>query len=309
MEKKILLAVDGSTCSALAVEYIALLFSGQPEVKIHILHCTSSSGSVLPEAEDPANSLLPTSHRFDKHQASGLRYLKKAEEKLASLGIPADRLNSSAIPGGANIASSLKFFAEKQLVDSIVVARRGLGVVGEMLLGSVSAELFKKCRTIPLWIIDGKVESTRILVPVDGSVPSLTAVDHLAHVFAGRSDISFFFLHTRGFLSARIQCAPEDFYSKWGKEWCESHLRGQNCLFNGPIQLLLDAGIAKEAIHTLPEPTVLEESMSIVSHAKKHDCGTIVLGRRREGMAKGLLGSVSSRTILQTQDMALWLVG
>lgn len=309
MEKKILLAVDGSACSTQAVEYIATLFSDIKDVKIHILHCTNSSGSILPEPEDPTNSLMPASHRFDKHAAAGLRFLKKAEEKLTTLGIPATSLTSETITGGANIAISLKQHAEKQLADAIVVARRGLGVVGEMLMGSVSAELFKKCRNVPLWIIDGQVISKRILVPVDGSVYSLMAVDHLAHVFAGRDDITFLFFHAKGFLSSHIQCVPEDFYGKWGKEWCESNLRGHNCLFNGPIQLLLDAGVAKDMIHTLPEPTSLEESMSIISHAQKHTCGTIVLGRRKEGMAKGLLGSVSSRTILQTQDMALWLVG
>lgn len=309
MEKKILLAVDGSSCSSQAIDYIATLFSGRPEVKIHILHCTSSSGSLQPESEDPANSLLPTSHRFDKHQAASLRYLKMAEERLTTHGIQAERLTSATVHGGANIARSLKACAEKHFADSIVVARRGLGVVGEMLMGSVSAELFKKCRSIPLWIIDGQVESKRILVPVDGSACSLMAVDHLAHVFAGRDDVDFFFFHTKSFLSSHIQCVPEDFYSKWGEEWCETNLRGHNCLFKGPIQLLLDAGIAKQTIHTLPVPTTLEESMSIISHAKKNTCGTIVIGRRREGMAKGLMGSVSSRTILQTQDMALWLVG
>ncbi len=309
MEKKILLAIDGSSCSTLAAEYIAMLFSGRPEVKIHILHCMQSSGSVLPEPEDPANSLMPNSHRFDKHQAAGLRFLKMSEERLIALGISADRLTSSTLSGGSNIANSLKSYAEKQIVDGLVVARRGLGVVAEMLMGSVSAELFKKCRTVPLWIIDGKVECKKFLIAVDGSIGSLMAVDHLAHIFAGREDVTFFFFHTKGLLAAKIQCTPENFFSRWGKEWCENNLQGRNCLFNGPIQLLVDAGIAKERIHTLPEPTVLEESMSIISHAKKHGCGTIVLGRRREGMAKGLLGSVSNRTILQTQNMALWLVG
>ena len=70
-----------------------------------------------------------------------------------------------------------------------------------------------------------------------------------------------------------------------------------------------DAGIDKEMIHTLPEPPVIEESSSIISYARKHECGTIVMGRRKEGMAKGILGSVSSRTIMQTQDMALWIIG
>lgn len=309
MEKKILLAVDGSSSSNQALEYVAALFSGHDEVRIHVLHCTSLGSAVVPEAEDPANSLLPTSHLFDKHQATGLRHLQKAEDRLAALGIAPGRITSSTISSASGVAASLKAYGEKQLVDSIVIARRGLGLVGEMLLGSVSAELFRKCRNVPLWIIDGKVESKRFFVPVDGSPNSLMAVDHLAHIFAGRSDIAFYFFHARGMLSSRIQCIPEDYYGKWGKEWCDTHLEGKNCLFNGPIQLLIDNGVDKEMIHTLPEPPVIEESSSIISYARKHECGTIVMGRRKEGMAKGILGSVSSRTIMQTQDMALWIIG
>jgi nucleotide-binding universal stress UspA family protein len=309
MEKKILLAVDGSVNSYQALEYIAGLFSGQHDVRIHVLHCTSLSSAVIPESEDPANSLMPTSHLFDKHQAVGLRHLQKAEERLIALGFDAGRITSSTISGSGGIANSLKSYSEKQLVDSIVIARRGLGLVGEMLLGSVSAELFRRCRSVPLWIIDGQVRSKRFFVPVDGSPNSLMAVDHLAHIFAGRSDIAFYFFHARGLLSSKIQCIPEDYYGKWGKEWCDTHLAGKNCLFDGPIQLLIDNGVDKEMIHTLPVPTAIEESSSIISHARKHDCGTIVMGRRRDGMAKGILGSVSSRTIMQTEDMALWVIG
>jgi nucleotide-binding universal stress UspA family protein len=309
MEKKLLLAVDGSPCSTQALEYIAALFADQPEVSFHVLHCTSIGPSVRPEAEDPANSLLPTDHRLDRHQAIGLLHLKKAENQLTALGVVASRITSSTIPNATGVAASLKGYAEKHLVDSIVVARRGIGVVGEMLLGSVSAELFRKCRKIPLWIIDGEVTTKRFFVPVDGSVNSLMAVDHLAHIFAGRNDIAFLFFHTRSLLSSKVQCVPEDFYNRWGKEWCDTHLQGKNCLFTGPIQLLLDAGIDKEMIHTLPEPTALEESSSIISHAKKHRCGTIVIGRRREGMAKGIFGSISSRTGTPTQNLALWIIG
>ncbi len=309
MEKKILLAVDGSICSIQSLEYIAALFADRPDVMIHILHCTSSGCTALPEAEDPDNSLMPTGHVFDKQHAAAQRHLRKAEERLTGLGVAAERITSVTSPSSANVATALRTYAERHYFDCIVVGRRGIGVVGEMILGSVSAELFRKSRKIPLWIVDGKIESKRILVPVDGSVPSLMAVDHLAHIFDGRDDVAFHFFHSRSLLSSKIQCVPEDFYGKWGKEWCDTHLSGKNCLFNGPIQVLIDAGITKEMIYTLPEPTAIEESMSIVSHAKKHHCGTIVIGRRREGMAKGLLGSVTSRTIMQTQDIALWIVG
>jgi nucleotide-binding universal stress UspA family protein len=53
----------------------------------------------------------------------------------------------------------------------------------------------------------------------------------------------------------------------------------------------------------------MEESTAIINCAKKNDCGTIVIGRRPESESKGFLGGVTRRTIKQTENMALWIVG
>ncbi|MBV5333940.1 universal stress protein, partial [bacterium] len=80
-------------------------------------------------------------------------------------------------------------------------------------------------------------------------------------------------------------------------------------LFHGPTQLLLEAGIPKKNIIILPEKSDLEAARSIISQAEKHQCGTIVIGRRGDGTTKGVLGGVSDRTAKNAQDIALWLVG
>jgi len=102
---------------------------------------------------------------------------------------------------------------------------------------------------------------------------------------------------------------PTDFTTAGERSGATRTCRAKNCLFTGPIQLLLDAGIDKEMIHTLPEPTALEESSSIIGNARKHKCGTIVIGRRREGMAKGIFGRSRAGPVMQTQNMALWIIG
>jgi hypothetical protein len=71
---------------------------------------------------------------------------------------------------------------------------------------------------------------------------------------------------------------------------------------------LHEAGIPKDQIIILPEATHINESSSIISKARRHQCGTIVMGRRA-GIARGLWGEVATRTIKHTQDMALWIVG
>lgn len=308
MEKQILIAVDGSVASSFALEYVAFFFAHRPEVHFQLLHCASCSGSILPEPEDRDKSLIPDK-KLSKSQKHSDLHLTKAKLKLTNLGIEETRITIATRQSSSNIAQAIQLHAEKQLVDSIVIARRGVGIVGEMLLGSVSSELFRKCHAIPLWVIDGAVISDRILVPVDGTPPSLMAIDHLAHIFAERNDVHFYLFHARKFLSSAPACRPQDFYDKWGQEWCDVHLSGNGCMFTGPTQLLTNAGIPKEMITTLPEPASLEESTAIISSAKKHKCGTIVIGRRNQRESKNLFGGVSSRTILQTEDMALWVIG
>lgn len=306
MKKKILVALDDSINSFYSLEYTAHLFANREDMEICILHCDSSTSAFV-EPEDPKNSLMPN-RSMSRSFLKGSRLLEKAHSKLVDLGIPKERI-SQLHQKASSIAAAIQQVAEKNLVDSLVIARRGVGFVGEMLLGSVSSSLFDSCRSIPLWVIDGEIRSKKFLVPVDGTPWSLMAIDHLAHIFSGRNDIQFYLFHAGGYLSSPPTCRPEDFYEKWGKDWCDANLSGQGCMFTGPTELLTESGIPKEAIATLPIPKALEESSAIISNARKNDCGTIVIGRRPAGQKKGFLGGIAKRTILQTEDMALWVIG
>ena len=307
MDKQIILAVDESAVSLMAVDYLASFFKDNGDVHVRLVHCVSQTAEISPEPEDSRNTLLPDKP-MGKSRQRAERCLARAVAKLKNHGIEESRITTT-VSFSSDIANSILSLAEKELVDAIAVARRGVGLVGEMLLGSVSAALFDKSCSIPLWVIDGSVDSTRILVPVDGTVPSIMAVDHLAHIFSNRRDVQFFLFPARGFLSSPPVCRPPDFYDKWGRDWCDTHLSGEGCLFTGPAELLTEAGIPKECIVSLPVPTAIEESTAIINSAKKNKCGTIVIGRRPVTHAKGFLGGVSRRTIKQTENMALWIIG
>ena len=308
MEKKILIAVDGSSYSTQALEYIALLFADDPNVHFHLMSCVSGHENILPSTTDRRDSLLPSSGSQGKRQTAE-RYLENATTKLIHLQITPERIHSSVEPSGYDIAATIQRQAENLLMDSILIGRRGLNTLSEMLLGSVSATLLKTCHAIPLWIIDGEVRNRNFLVPVDGSLPSLLAIDHLTHIMEGRQDITLYLFHCLHFLGNTVETTPESFYHLFAKEWCDTHLCDDKSLFHGPTQLLLEAGIPKEHIIILPEKSDLEAARSIIRQAEKHQCGTIVIGRRGDGTTKGILGGVSDRTVKNAQDIALWVVG
>ena len=309
MEKQILIAVDGSIYSSQSLEYVALLFGDAPDVHFHLMTCISASESVIPVATDSNNSLLPDAPGGVRKRQAAQHYLQNATDKLIRLQIAPERIHSSMEMIGHDIGSTIQYQAEHLLMDSILIGRRGLNTLSEMLLGSVSATLLKKCHEIPLWIINGEVRNRNFLAPVDGSIPSLLAMDHLAHIMEGRQDITIFLFHCRRFLGKKIESNPESFYPVWDKEWCDTHLTGNDHLFNGPTQLLIEAGIPRSNIITLPEVPDLEAAHGIIRQAEKHHCGTIVIGRRGDGTTKGILGGVSDRTVKHAQDIALWLVG
>ncbi len=309
MKKEILIAIDGSIYSSQALSYLAALFAQQDTISFHLSSWITATASIMPSAQDPKNSLIPNSSNSNKKEGAARRNLQKASDKLIRLGISNERIKTSVKISGYNIAASIQQHATHELPDAILVGRRGLNALGEMLMGSVSATLFKKCHSIPLWIIDGEVTSKNFLLPVDGSLHSLLAVDHLAHILAGRKDIQIFLFHCTAIFGKKMECKPEDFYKNWDKEWCDSNLSGTDCLFKAPVSILTAAGIPENNIKTLPETSNLEESRGIIRQAKQLDCGTVVMGRHGIGIAKGLFGGVSDRTIKQVQNLSLWIVG
>jgi nucleotide-binding universal stress UspA family protein len=307
MNKKILIATDGSTYSNQALVYAAKMFKDRQEISFHLLNCTAPSHGALPEPVNNQSSLFPTSEENNNRCKAANTCLKQAKERLCRLGITADRITSTVVATD-NIARAIQGEAEHQLVDCIVIARRGIGFVGEMLLGSVSADLFRKCHQIPLWIIDGEVTSKNILISVDGSCHSLMAVDHLAHILSGRGDIQIFLYHFTNFFQSKAGLR-EQLHPKWDEDWCKTYLTGKNEIYDAPLQLLREADIPEGQVTILPESKHIDESSSMISQARRHQCGTIVMGRPRAGMTRSIWGEVASRTIKNTQNMTLWIVG
>ena len=275
MKKEILIAIDGSVYSNQSLTYIATLFYGHDDITFHLTTWITAVASIMPSSENPNNSLIPETSSSTQKEASARRYLKKAADKLVRLGIADSRITTSLEISGYNIAAGIQQCAQKHMVDAVLVGRRGLTALEEIVMGSVSANLFKKCHSTPLWIIDGEVKSKDFLVPVDGSLHSLLAVDHLAHILSGRNDIRISLFHCTALFGKKVKCKAELFYKNWDRKWCDTYLSGTDCLFKGPQQLLKEAGIPSTKIIILPEASNLEESRGIIRQAKALNCGTI----------------------------------
>ena len=183
--KYFLLPVDNTPTCNFALSYVSTMFQDDPEATFHLIHCQPlSSESIIPQPLNSDESLLPDKIIGSSETSRAIRLVNTKSEFFQNKGIDSRRITSSVISAGNIVAQSLISEAEKMLTDSLVLARRGVGFIGEMVMGSLSATLFRDLHTIPIWISDGEVRYQDILLAVDGSIHSLRAVDHLAQNMA-----------------------------------------------------------------------------------------------------------------------------
>lgn len=310
MEKKILVAVDGSTYSSNAIHYLGNLFSQQPEVKIHLLNIISCgslpSGREWMDEQELLNCLPPDAQ---KKLRSAKTYMKTAIGKFDRLGVSPERITSEVKLARTSASNDIIDETRKGLFDALVIGRRGITKLEELVMGSISEDILKKCHAMPIWIIDGKVDSGKFLVPIDGSFHSMMAVDHLAHILQDNKHCYITLFHSSAMLSSASSIIPRNFYEQWGREWCEEHMGRPDSLFHAPKQLLMDSGIPEDNIHWLHTSKGIEASRQIIRQALIDDYGTIVLGRRGGDAKKGIFKGVSDRVVLMAEHVAIWIIG
>ncbi|MFA7383656.1 MAG: universal stress protein [Desulfurivibrionaceae bacterium] len=311
MLKKILVAVDGSPYSTNSLRYLAQLFQQHPEIHFHLLSLVpvSSLGTAARDWLSEAELLNTVSPATRNLLAAQKKYMLQATDTLKRLGIAEEQIHTSVRLSQRSVPQEIIHEARQGKYDALLIGRRGIGKLEEMIMGSVSATILEKCHDVPLWIIDGQVNSRRFLVPVDGTSHSLKAIDHLAFILAGNPFAEVTLFYSKALLGSRPAIEPKDFYAIWGEAWCEEHLRRKDSLFHAPKQILIDGGFAAERIFRLETSMGIDPSRQILRQALIDDFGTIVMGRRGEEVNKGIFRGVSDRVLLMAEKVAIWIVG
>jgi nucleotide-binding universal stress UspA family protein len=310
MTRKVLVTVDGSIYSTNSINYLARLFGGVANMEFHLFSVLTAT---IPESHlawidenDLKNALSPLD--LEKHTTIE-HYMATAADLLAQHGIGPRQVKRVIKLARRGTAHDLLHEARTGIYDALLIGRRGLGMVQEMILGSVSKTVLQKCHDIPIWLIDGQVDSRKFLVPIDGTVHSLRAVDHLAFILRGNPHAEVSLFHSPQMFSGKPEMNTPEFQAIWGEEWCAAHLTGPDRLFHAPEQLLRESDFPPERIHRLETSLGLYPSRQVVRQALVDDFGTIVMGRRPGDAKKGLFGGVTDKVLTLAEQVAIWIVG
>ncbi len=309
MEKKILVAVDGSLGSLSEAHYLGQMFEGDESVFMHLV-CMVPAGH-LPVVsdwltEEDKHNVMPPGTK--KQFAAAKAHLKKVVHHLLRHGFGKGQVTTAVELSRLGVAADLVNFARSGKYDALLVGRRGIGRLQALIMGSVTKSILEKCWDIPIWVVDGHVDSRKILVPVDGSNHILKAVDHLGYIFADTPGVEITLFHSTALFARRSEVNLEKCEVSFGAEWCREHLLGDDFIFHAPEQLLREAGFDMTNVHRLEVSRGLEPALDIALQAWHKNFGTIVMGRRDPDERKGLLGGVSDRLLANTSDIAIWLI-
>lgn len=310
MERKILAAVDGSLFSFNALRYLGQLFTDLNEISVDLLYILPSPplaiGSEWLSEDDRLLSLSP---EMRGRYASANRFMEEAVLQLGRRGIAPQQVSCHIQLARAGVAADIIHAAKKGSYDALLLGRRGIGALEEMIGGSLSSSATKHCYEFPIWIVSGKVNARKFLLPVDSSFNSLKAADHLGFILQGNPYAEIFLLHLSTLLSGNTKPDWPELHTLWGKEWCDKHLCREDSVFHAPQQMLLDRGISPDRISHRHGGHCLTPHKPIFQQAVIEDCGTIVIGRRSSSNAKGLFDGVASRVLDIAKHVAIWLVG
>jgi nucleotide-binding universal stress UspA family protein len=308
MRKKVLVSADDSRHSKNAVQYAVQASAFIPDLHYVLFHVQPMISLFL---SDEAQKNIATKTELEKLQRrnkeSAHRLLDELRNEMVRQGINEERIEIATRQRKLGLAKDILEYSQENRYDAIVIGRRGLSRLQEIVLESASANIIEHSQVTPVWLVDGKVTGSRFAVAVDGSEASLRAIDHLSFMLTGMPDARLTLLHVTS--KARDYCEV-DFGDEPGDALEEIVARGDKaCIdqfYAHALQKFKDSGISDEQIETV---TIKggNTGKAVLKYAEKGNYGTLVIGRR--GIEKAFfMGRVSRYIISRASDRAIWLV-
>lgn len=309
MEKKLLIAVDDSNHSENALRYAAEINGMMTEAHFVLFHVQPTiSQYLLEEARTKPKARAKLDEMAKVGQRAARALLDRQKAMLSSLGVTDERIKLISHPRRSGAAKDILEHSTAMLYDAIVVGRRGLSGLTEIFTGSVSSAIVDNTELIPVWLVDGKALSHKIMVAVDGSESSLRAVDHMAFILENNSRAQICFFHAAPRLK---DFCPVDFEEEQADALETIIQQGdQACIdrfFSRARAKLQQAGIKEHQITVERNDGAMRVGKAILNAFEKGRFNTLVIGRR--GMNKKFFtGSVSRYVINRFANGALWVV-
>ena len=307
--KKIVIGVDGSKNALKSFDYLKTIYGTKHDLDLSLLYISPSSLHTLTEEERidmEIRSRVINEEKKDLDKGGGI--LAEAKDTLIRKGFEESRINVLAQRKDVSIAQDICTWANKTMVDAVLINKRSRTDLETFFQGEISRKLLDYCGESPVWVTGGNIESKKILIAVDSSENSLRAVDHAGFMISG-TDCTATLFHTFRNLKEHVDKGPVEkeadleklFQTKKGEKIAPYMRKARD--------ILLDAGVPERQVTLKVTGGTKNAADDIVREARDNDHGTIVMGRRGLSPFKEFVfGSVTSKVLYHSAGLALWIV-
>lgn len=308
MKKKILIAVDDSIYSKYAIVYAAKMASMTSQLHYTLFHVLPTiSQYLMDEAKTDFKAKAELKKIMQRNQEKANQFLNNYKEQMVQMGIKEDHIDIIAQPKMLGMARDILEHAQKGLYDAICIGRRGLTRLQATFSGSVTKKLLQHSQFIPVWVVDGEVESKKVMAAIDGSESSLRAVDHLCFMLMDNHEVNITIFHVAAKIGDYCEIDFNDTDGEFEKIVIEGDKRCVQSFYTHALKKFKDAGIGEDRILIKEVKPRMNVGKAIINELKKGKYGTVVIGRR--GISRSFfMGKVSEYVIEKIENCSLWLV-
>jgi nucleotide-binding universal stress UspA family protein len=310
--KKILLPVDDSVHSRHAVQYMLNMSSIMQDAIYILLYIQPIISDYLKEAarKDP-QAKEKLDQLDEKNAALGNDILNRHKERMVGY-VPEERILLLTQRRMMGVTWDIIHQASNERVDAIVMGRHGFSRFYDTFIGSTTRNVVERNTDIPVWMIDGEIDSKNFLLAADGSMNSLKALNYLCDILRHDPDARLTLFHVQpsyrdfcGIDFAVTQSAESEdvitkFIEKADRE-CVENFMGY------ALRRLKELEIPENKITMTTRPTRVTIGKTIIEEFRNGNYGTLIVGRR--GVCGGhFMGSVSNYMVTHLENGALWIV-
>jgi nucleotide-binding universal stress UspA family protein len=316
-QRKVLVAVDGSEQALRTVRYVGRVLPGD-RTKITLLHVTHW----LPEAfwdfeSDPGfrRRMRGFGSWRSGRAAMVEEFMEQATALLRQAQYPAHHITIHVKDRQIGIARDILREAKKGYA-ALVLGRRGLSPLKELTLGSTAQKVVYHAGRIPVWVVGGQPDPSRILLAADKSDSTVRIFDYVTN-YLGLRDKDLLLLHvirrfelpvTDGVLPAK-SARWLGWFEGVRREATACEREVMESLFRQRIRAFEETGGDTSRVRTKIVQDASSRAGSVLAEAEQGGYGTIVVGRKGlSRVEEFLMGRVSGKVLQMAKERAVLMV-
>lgn len=314
---RLLVLADGSERTLMTADHLKEYMPDRMTRRIVLFHVANGLPEELRELEncpDCSGLLEEAKRRADASQREILETLDQAKRMLIAGGVPEQSIEIKVQRSKKGVAADIIEEARNGYA-AVVMRRRGLGTLQNVVLGSVAFKLLQSLTFIPIILLGRAQNVKRMLLAVDASSNSVRAVDFVAETIAGHPDYEVCVYHAVVGLGAisfdpvADAARPPQPAEEQDADCLDAYKRKVGQLVLSVRDRLVKRGVDPKLVRVSVTSGANSRAEAIVKQAEDGEYGTIVVGRRGLSRVEAFfMGRVSHAVVHEGKQFSVWVV-